>query len=166
MQSKSQSPCSSVQDPSAVSRGPLNSSYHPSLSLISTHTGFSAVKKKICHDLCYIRIFATAVHSAQDDFPSNIHSPHSFSSFKFCLSISFTIETYWYILFIAATCPTLQSTYRLLTYNSVFFSYSLCLLSLSIFGMLSSLRVRIFDLFTDVSQELALKELLLNSFIK
>lgn len=166
MQSKSQSPCSSVQDPSAVSRGPLNSSYHPSLSLISTHTGFSAVKKKICQDLCYIRIFATAVHSAQDDFPSNIHSPHSFSSFKFCLSISFTIETYWYILFIAATCPTLQSTYRLLTYNSVFFSYSLCLLSLSIFGMLSSLRVRIFDLFTDVSQELALKELLLNSFIK
>lgn len=120
MQSKSQSPCSSVQDPSAVSRGPLNSSYHPSLSLISTHTGFSAVKKKICQDLCYIRIFATAVHSAQDDFPSNIHSPHSFSSFKFCLSISFTIETYWYILFIAATCPTLQSTYCLLTYNSVF----------------------------------------------
>lgn len=78
----------------------------PSFSLTHLHSHWLLCYfKKICQDLCCIRIFATAVHSAQNDFPLNIHSPHSFTSFKFRLSFSFTIETYSYNIIYCCYLP-------------------------------------------------------------
>lgn len=51
IQNKSQSPCTSGQDTSAVSRGPLNSSYHLSRSHLHSHWLLYSKKK-------YVRIFA------------------------------------------------------------------------------------------------------------
>ena len=161
IQNKSRSPCTS-----AVSRGPLNSSCHLSRSLISTHTGFSIQKKKKCQDFCCIRIFAPAVHSAPNDLPSNIHSPHYFTSFKFCLNIIFTIETCLYIIYCCYLpypvehLPPINIQFNLLIHYVYYLFPSLeC-------KFLEGKDLWFIHWYISRTTVLALKELLLNSFIK